>query len=140
MALSVDLIFLLKAPLKKCLFINRLDHTVKYDSKKKKKEGERQKKKWGHIFPFIFKCKDASFLICWIFNDLLSRGDPRGLGSLLTPPPPGLDPPCPPLSPLYPSWVPPRSPPVPPPPPSVPATFGRASRDVPDSVPGLRAR
>lgn len=53
MALSVDLIFLLKAPLKKCLFINRLDHTVKYDSKKKKKR-ERDRKKNGGTFSRLF--------------------------------------------------------------------------------------
>lgn len=44
MPLSVDLLFLLKAPLKKkkkCLFIDWLDHTVKYDRVKRKKQNPR---------------------------------------------------------------------------------------------------
>lgn len=74
MALSVGLLFLWKALLKKkCLFINRLDHTVKYDCKKKKDT--------LHTFLFIFKHKDASIFIFWVCNDLSSHGYPFSLNS-----------------------------------------------------------
>lgn len=69
MALSVGLLFLWKAVLLKDAYSLTGWITLWNTTTKKKKT----KRDTVHIFLFIFKHKNASFFICWVFNDLPSH-------------------------------------------------------------------